>query len=280
MLEHTLERTCRIVNADHVLTVVSCRHMKWLETAILGDIPGRVVKQPANLDTGPGIFLPATYVVAADPAATIVVFPSDHFVFPQKRFSRRVAELVTLANYYIDQIVLLGVKPDRPEADYGWIEPGQQCISDPLNPSNHPVRRVAAFREKPSTREAMRFFEQDYLWNTMIFAVRAETLWKLGQQYFPEMIGLFEYLKSSLRSDGQVDGAEAVLSSIYEELRPQNFSRGLLQRAVDQTLVVPMEDVDWDDWGRPERIVDSLSRIGLRPSFSGELSINRREAHV
>jgi mannose-1-phosphate guanylyltransferase len=228
--------------------------MKWLETSVVSNFPGSVLKQPTNLDTGPGIFLPATYVVAADPAATLLIFPSDHFIFPRERFLNHVDQLVTSAHRYSDQIVMLGAKPDRAEADYGWIEPGQTCGSSPFDCSENTVMRVSAFCEKPSTEEALQFLEKGYLWNTMIMAVRAKTLWELGHQYFPEMMKLFEVLRSALGKDGNKGSAESALISIYQKLRPQNFSRGLLQRAVGHTLVVPMDDVDWDDWGRPEMV--------------------------
>jgi len=270
MLEHTLERTCQMVHPDRVLTVVNREHMEWLEASIVTNIPGHLIKQPANLDTGPGIFLPAAHVFAADPAATILIFPSDHFVFPRERFLNHVSQLVTLANRYSRQIVMLGVKPDRAEVDYGWIEPGQTCAKFALSNSENGARWVASFREKPSPDEAARFLQMGYLWNTMIMAVKAETLWQLGHKYFPEMMEFFERLRSALSDNTNENHTDALLSAIYRNMRPQNFSRGLLQRAIGQTLVAPMDDVDWNDWGRPARIVDSLARIGRRPTFSVE----------
>jgi len=176
--------------------------------------------------------------------------------------------------------VLLGVRPDRAEADYGWIEPGQTCKPSALENSENTVRRVTGFREKPSAVEALKFLEKGYLWNTMIMAVRAERLWELGHQYLPEMMESFEVLRSALAEDAGENGTEFALSAIYRELRPQNFSRGLLQRAVEHTLVAPMDDLDWDDWGRPERIADSLARIGRRPAFSTVSSISGGDVDV
>jgi mannose-1-phosphate guanylyltransferase len=270
MLEHTLERTCQIVHPDRVLTVVNSAHIKWLEASTVSNIHGHLIKQPANLDTGPGIFLPAAYVFAADPAATILIFPSDHFVFPRERFLTHVRQLVTLANRYSRQIVMLGVKPDRAEVDYGWIEPGRTCAKFTLSNSHNSARWVASFREKPSSDEAARFLEMGYVWNTMIMAVKAETLWQLGQQYFPEMMKFFERLRSALSDNTNENQADALLSAIYRDLPPQNFSRGLLQRAIGHTVVAPMDDVYWNDWGHPGRIVESLARIGRRPTFSVE----------
>jgi hypothetical protein len=28
-----------------------------------------------------------------------------------------------------------------------------------------------------------------------------------------------------------------------------------------------MEGIEWSDWGRPERVVESLSRLGKSPTF-------------
>jgi len=121
--------------------------------------------------------------------------------------------------------------------------------------------------------------EMGCLWNTMIMAVKVKTLWQLGKQYFPEMMRHFEVLRSALLNDSDGERSEAALFDIYAKLTPQNFSRGLLQRAVAQTVVMPMDDVEWDDWGRPERIIDSLARIGRRPTFSPEI-LNRRGART
>jgi mannose-1-phosphate guanylyltransferase len=175
---------------------------------------------------------------------------------------------------------MLGAKPDCAEVDYGWIEPGPRCVLSSFESSNKTVRQVSAFREKPSSDEAAEFLEKGYLWNTMIMAVKAGALWQLGHQYFPEMIEHFELLKSALRKESVKDGTEATLASIYQRIRPQNFSRGLLQCGAGHSVVAPMEDVDWDDWGRPERIVASLARIGRRPAFSIETLISGSETNV
>jgi mannose-1-phosphate guanylyltransferase len=45
-----------------------------------------VVVQPANRDTGARIFLPLTHIRADDPQATVVIYPSDHFVHTKWKF--------------------------------------------------------------------------------------------------------------------------------------------------------------------------------------------------
>ena len=41
-----------------------------------------------------------------------------------------------------------------------------------------------------------------------------------------------------------------------------------LARATDQAAVIELGGVLWNDWGKSERIVNSLRRIGRAPVFS------------
>jgi mannose-1-phosphate guanylyltransferase len=233
--------------------------------------------QPSNLDTGPGIFFPAASILGADPSATVLIFPSDHFVFPVKRFLPQIQQLAEIAETFQDRIVLLGVKPNRPEADYGWIKPGP--VHNPgglkTEADGNLARTVDAFTEKPSPQDAENYRRKGYLWNTMIMAVKIQTLWKLGQRFLPAVVSSFDPFvgtSSDNRScDPNFDLMKTDLVHAYSSLNPENFSKGLLQRAPEHILVTSMDDVLWDDWGRPDRIVESLAQIGRIPAFLGRL---------
>lgn len=277
MLQHTLDRTCQVVDPNRVLTIISRDHVKWLRASINSSIAGRVLMQPSNLDTGPGIFFPATVILAADPSATVLIFPSDHFVFPEQKFLSQVRRLAEMADTFQDRIVLLGVKPNRPEADYGWIKPGSIHNPDELIVTNNrnPARRVEAFKEKPSREDAENYLQRGYLWNTMIMAVRVQTLWKLGRKFLPAVVNTLEPFAEALTSGvhcyPESDLMKRSLLHTYRSLKPENFSKGLLQLATEHTVFISMEDVLWDDWGRPDRIVKSLAQIGHTPAFLGRL---------
>jgi mannose-1-phosphate guanylyltransferase len=46
----------------------------------------------------------------------------------------------------------------------------------------------------------------------------------------------------------------------------KNFSTDLLQRVPEQLAVVELTGVLWSDWGKPERIAETLRRIDRRPA--------------
>jgi len=46
-----------------------------------------------------------------------------------------------------------------------------------------------------------------------------------------------------------------------------DFSRDLLQYAATDSLMLPMQGLCWSDWGQPDRILQSLARVGMQPHF-------------
>jgi mannose-1-phosphate guanylyltransferase len=106
-----------------------------------------------NLDTGVGILLGASYIAASDPNATVVIFPSDHFIAPKERFLEQVRRAALLAERMPERLILLGAVPDRPEPEFGWIEPGSHRTGVQLSSRQAPLQ-VLSFREKPSDEDA------------------------------------------------------------------------------------------------------------------------------
>jgi mannose-1-phosphate guanylyltransferase len=221
---------------------------------------GTLVLQPENRDTAAGIFLPLTYVRARDPGATVVIYPSDHFVYPESRFLDVVRQATGVAESLSDRVLLLGVMPDRLELEYGWILPGAPV---PVGALDATVQTVRAFLEKPSAAQADAALSAGALWNTFVMVSKVSTLWELGRQCFPDLIPLFERLEQVL--DTSEEGW--VLNSIYEAMPKKNFSSDLLQRVPQHVAVMELTGVLWSDWGKPERIVETLRRIARTPAF-------------
>jgi len=78
------------------------------------------------------------------------------------------------------------------------------------------------------------------------------------------MMPLFDCLSAAIGTEEEDDEMER----IYGRMPSRNFSSDLLARATEQAAVIELSGVFWNDWGKPERIVDSLRRIGRAPVFS------------
>jgi mannose-1-phosphate guanylyltransferase len=263
MFQHTVDRALALAPAKQIIAIAARAHHADV-TGQLGQRPVRAVLfQPDNRDTAAGIFLPLTYIRAHDPRATVVILPSDHFVYPAERFLDIVRRMASAARQLTSHITLLGMTPDRPESEYGWIEPGRPLLS---SPSAH-VRAVRSFLEKPDEAQAADAMAAGALWNTLVMAAKLETLWTLGRRCFTEMMPLFEHVEQTVR----VSGDMPTLDALYTRMPIRNFSSGLLARAPEHVAVVEGEGILWSDWGKADRIVDTLSRLGKQPAFPLDL---------
>lgn len=266
MLEHTIDRASNLVPQNHIVTVLGKRHGRFLKHRRL---PGKVVEQPRGRDTGVGVMLGLSYIQAADPKATVVLFPSDHFIFPKQTFLELLEHAVRLAETDPSHPVILAAAPDRPETEYGWIEPGAR-LDTGRGAGNPPFFEVRNFCEKPSLELARQWFEGGFLWNTMILAGNLQTLWHSGLESAPEMMKRFTVLLRILKAIemGKVpkDKEKIALTHLYRNMPVVNFSRTILTQIAGCCLALPLVGVTWSDWGREQRIRECLRELQVRKS--------------
>lgn len=274
ILQHTLDRAVQVAPARNTVTVIGRGHRRFLFNSHGTRVPGQVIEQPADRGTAGEVLLSATYVRASDPGATVLILPSDHFVHPDHLFQRHAAHACRLTDRFKDRFVVLGATARSAETDCGWILPERRHLSPILRGLGYEVWTVDRFREKPPREEAARLFRAGGLWNTQIVAVKVKTLWAAGRRLLPGMVNRFDFLHRVLRSvraRRETRRREAeVLRDIYLDMKPADFSRDLLQHVASSALVHPMRDVEWSDWGRPERVEQTLRRL-IDGGCQGEL---------
>ncbi|NKE70254.1 sugar phosphate nucleotidyltransferase [Candidatus Manganitrophus noduliformans] len=261
MLEHTLDRMERMIRADRIFVVVGAEHAPYVASLSKARPATRFLFQPRNRETLPGVLLPLVHVLNRNPEGKVVIFPSDHFVWEETRFIDPIRWNVRLLDSFPESLTLLGIRPDLPEPEYGWIEPRRVvCESD-----GYSALSVGSFHEKPAKRKARALMKLGGLWNTLIFAARAATLYRLARSAAPEMVGCFDRLINDIGGAGE----GATLQRIYTEMAPANISKDLFEKIPGHLLVTPVEEVGWSDWGSPERIVRTLRRYGKALRLKG-----------
>jgi mannose-1-phosphate guanylyltransferase len=257
LLEYTVDRACRIAGEKRIVTVIGKGHHAYLPRA--HQLSGRLLEQPTARGTGPGVLLPLTYVSASDPNATVVILPSDHFISSDGPFLRVIHQAVEFLDFNEEKMVLIGVPSEGPEPEYGWIEPGakNRCSHNPLI-----AWTVNGFVEKPAPEQARHCYSCGYFWNTMIVVTRVETLWSLVESLHPAAVGQFKRLRQGFRAveEGWISEAaeELLLSEIYSQMPEFDFSRDILAPGAKNCLVVPLQDVTWNDLGSPDRLAEVL----------------------
>jgi mannose-1-phosphate guanylyltransferase len=256
LLGQTLDRIARRIPAERTLVVATRAHTGYLRRDLPGPVPHALL-QPANRGTAPAILWPAYRVSRVQPDAVVAVFPSDHYVNPDGAFMAHVVNAVRVVREQPDLVVLLGVDPDGPEKEYGWIEPGQPV------PGAGGCVRVRGFWEKPTAEQAHTFFSTGFLWNSLVIVARADTLTALGRRHVPDVAACLE----ALEAHAAVQEDFAAVSETYARMSPANFSREVFEREPDSLVVLRIRGVLWSDWGTPGRVVRTLRRIGVSPDW-------------
>lgn len=254
MVEATLKRASLTIPHEHLVLVGTEHQQQHLFRSLGGETPGTILLQPRGCDTAPGILLPLLHVLHQDPQATVVILPSDQFVRPGRKLMAAVSDAAAhLMHASSDSLVLLGTEPTYPETDYGWIEPGPLLAAH----GGKTIRRIAGFVEKPTIERAIGLMDSGGLWNTMVMIARAASLWRLIQDCSPDLARYFSRLQDAIGTDREQD----VLNGVYHSVPRTNFSTAVLAHCPERLLVLPMRKVLWSDWGRGERIVETLDQI-------------------
>jgi mannose-1-phosphate guanylyltransferase len=164
-----------------------------LRPAILKQLPklpkAQVLAEPVGRNTAPAIGLAAFLLMREHPDAVIGMFPSDHVIGDEKSYRttiERGAEIAAAG----ENIVVLGIRPNRAETGYGYIEVGGAFAGDAL--------RVRRFTEKPDAEKAAAFVKAgNYFWNSGMFLWSARTLANALHEHLPKTASLLEKIAST-----------------------------------------------------------------------------------
>lgn len=121
LLQLTVDRFDTIIPRENVWVVTN---QKYVDTVAeqLPEIPrNHILCEPCRRNTAPCIAYVSWRIKSSDPKANIVVSPSDHIVMNTEEFRRVITECMDFT-YDSDAIVTLGMKPNRPETGYGYIQ--------------------------------------------------------------------------------------------------------------------------------------------------------------
>jgi mannose-1-phosphate guanylyltransferase len=258
MLRCTLDRVVRLIPPERVLIVVSAQHRDYAEHQLAHWPRENIIFQPANRDTAPGILLPLAHITNRDPGATVVVFPSDHFILDEERFMGTVKKALIELKKNASRMILLGMPPQRgEETEYGYIVGTRKATG------GADAMPVAGFVEKPPLAQAKELIQRGALWNTMVFAVENSVLWDMVQRTSPLLYHAFRMIQMTQRGDSPAQALE----HIYQAIPAVNFSSAICEPLAARLCVLPVPDVGWSDWGTAGSILRTLKKLGEFEAF-------------
>lgn len=247
-----------------VVTGSDFRFIVTEQLAEVGIDTGAILIEPSGRNTAPAILAAAIHLAASDPETLMLVAPSDHVVPDAALFQRTVAAGVEAARS--GQIVTFGIRPDRPETGYGWLEleggavdvgadvgaaggagasgvqsrPDQAADTGLVQP-----QKLRRFVEKPDADLAQSMLDQgNFLWNGGIFLFTARTILAAAEAYAPDLL-----------APCRAAVAEASTDLGFLRLAPAPWARAeeisidyAVMEKADNLVVVPFQG-RWSDLG-------------------------------
>ncbi len=248
LLGEALARARNVDSVDHVCVVVAEDHERWWSRACRDIAPDDLFVQPRNRGTAHGILLPLVSILARDPGARLLLMPSDHFVRDERALREAIGVAEQAGRTCRDGVVLIGVSPEWPDPELGYILPadGKGSVLSP----------VRAFVEKPSRLRAEWLVHAGAAWNTFIVSAQGATLLEWYRERMPQAVRALEAI---MRGQVPAPARAQRLAALYETLDSRDFSRDILETHPERLLLHVAPPCGWADLGTPARLIQALA---------------------
>ena len=189
MIQQTVARLLPLAPAKKFWVITN----EDLRLAIAKQLPklpkAQILAEPVGRNTAPAIGLAAFLLARENPEAVIGLFPSDHVIAAGTRFQETLKRGIEIAAAGAN-IVVLGIRPNRPETGYGYVEVGSAREGEAM--------RVRRFTEKPDAKRAAEFVAAgNYFWNSGMFLWSARTLADALREHLPKTALLLEEIATA-----------------------------------------------------------------------------------
>ena len=278
MIQQTVARLLPIVSSRHFWIISN----HDLRPAIIRQLPKlnpkQIVAEPAGRNTAPAIGLAAFLLLRQDPDAVLGLFPSDHVIADPNQYRETLGSGIEIAAAG-ENIVVLGIRPTRPETGYGYIEAGAADTNGSL--------RVRRFTEKPDLPKARQFLDAgNYFWNSGMFLWRADTLANALREHLPNTAPLLEKIAAAYGTRKFADTFRKLypkcenISIDYAVLEPRS-AKGEGQSRI---FCLP-SDFGWNDLGswaalHEHHVAKAKPADGSVVSASGSFALNARNNYI
>lgn len=259
LLHQTQRRVYQLVQAWRTVLVLTRTHEPFYADEVAGIPSSRLLIQPSNQGTAPAILYSLLRLCEMDPKGVVAFFPSDHYFSDDEAFAGHIDSAYAVAASRPEVVILLGIPPETPEMEYGWIEPGIP-LGTPVPES---VCRVSRFWEKPHGTLAAELMERGCLWNSFVMVGYVHAFLNLVRRTLPGLLGVFEAIRRSLFTAYE----RAAVRDLYSGIRSTNFSQHVLSAQPNSLAVLRATGLGWSDLGEPGRVLSVLERKGIQTEW-------------
>lgn len=238
LIQSTYDRFLQICPPENIFIVTNEIYVDLIKEQLPSIKENQILAEPIMRNTAPCIAYGSMKIAKINPNAVIVVAPSDHTIANQKGFIQAIEQSMEAAAKN-NCLITLGIKPNRPDTGYGYI----QYVDEVLK-TDDSIHKVKTFTEKPNLELAQSFIKSgDFLWNAGIFIWSAKAINHAFEKHLPDMHEIFQQGNSFYSTSNEVE----FIANAYLQCTNISIDFAIMEKA-DNVYVLPA-DFGWSDLG-------------------------------
>ncbi|MBN2198995.1 MAG: mannose-1-phosphate guanylyltransferase [Candidatus Aminicenantes bacterium] len=270
MLEETVERLRPLVPPRNLYTVADAAKTKTIVRLLPRLRLRNLLVEPEGRNTAPSLVLATARIHAENPAAVVVVLPSDHLIRDVPVFLRQLEAGCRAADER-RALVTFGIPPTFPSTGYGYI---RASVKTAGRIGEFPFHDVVSFEEKPPLHKARKFARaKNYTWNSGMFIWRADVFAEKLKKHAPEYARGWDRMLAAFRGN-----RKRAAAAVFKTLPAKSIDYALMEKA-SGVLVFPAR-FGWSDVGAWSSLFDVWPRDSQGNAARGEVLALESEGNL
>ena len=239
LIQQTVRRLQLFCPKENIFIVTNKDYFSLCKEQVPKINKKQILLEPVMRNTAPCIAYASFKIHEINNDAKIIVAPSDHLITNDAEYSRIIKDAFKAITNK-DFIVTLGIKANRPDTGYGYIQ------FDDLNflEKNENIKKVKTFTEKPSRDLALQFLDSgDFLWNAGIFIFTSIAIIKAYKKHLRDIYDIFSSGVDQYNTKKEQD----FINRVFPTCKNVSIDYGILEKS-DLVYVYP-SDFGWSDLG-------------------------------
>lgn len=235
LLQQTFDRFKKVIPMRNILVVTNDAYADLVKEQLPELCDDQILLEPMRRNTAPCIAWASYHIRALNPNASVVVAPSDHLILKENEFLEAIERGLAFVAQS-DRLLTLGIKPNRPETGYGYIQ-----IDEPAGENFY---KVKTFTEKPELELAKVFVESgEFYWNSGLFLWNVNSIIKAGERLLPELAAKMVRGKNVYGTPQE----KRFIDEIFPACPNVSIDIGIMEKA--DNVYVSLGDFGWSDMG-------------------------------
>lgn len=235
LLQMTIDHIRPLVPTENIILMTNEQYAPIIAEQLPEIDRRQILLEPARRNTAPCIAWAAHHIHAINPDALIMVTPSDHLILKTEEFQRTAREAFDFICDH-DALLTMGIKPNRPETGYGYIQVGEAVRDD--------FRKVKTFTEKPNLELAEVFLKSgEFYWNSGMFFWSTRSILDALKTFAPDINSIFEAGCATMGHPEE----QRFINAHYPSCRNISIDFAIMENAPN--VYVECVDLGWSDLG-------------------------------